>query len=534
MSPNRRILLNIVATYGRSLYGLALGLFTTRWALQALGQQDYGLFGLVGGMSMAVAFLNALLATSVSRFYAVSVGVSRKDGHQHEGLDECRRWFNTALSIHTILPLLLLLVGYPLGVWAVNNFLTIPAERVSDCICVWRCACVSCLINMMNVPFVAMYTAKQEIAEQTLFSLFSVTGNAVFLYWMVSHPRVWLADYAIGICLIGAIPQIGIALRACIKYPECKMIRGYWYDMGRYVQLAKFAVARFWAKFSAMFALQGYSILVNKFMGPVFNASMTVGNTIASQSATLSNSLSGAFEPAIGNLFGEGRLDAMKRMGLATCRMGAVLLLIFAVPVMLEVDELLTLWLVNPPEFANVLCIATLVSLIFDRMTDGYWMCIYAKGYKVVKYSWTIGWSGIAGILLAALLFIFGLGMWSIVAAWLVSRLITVAVRLWYGEEIIGFSCVNWLRKVFSPICVVAAVTFLVGCSVRLVFTPSLLRIIGTTAVCEIVMLPLAWYLVFEDDERKRLMSKVQGVLTFLRSLIRDNKSNSIENRSEA
>ena len=38
MTPNRRIFLNIIATYGRSLYALVLGIFTARWVLEALGQ----------------------------------------------------------------------------------------------------------------------------------------------------------------------------------------------------------------------------------------------------------------------------------------------------------------------------------------------------------------------------------------------------------------------------------------------------------------------------------------------------------------
>ena len=48
MSPNRRIFLNIIATYGRSLYALVCGLFTARWVLEALGQVDLGLYGLMG------------------------------------------------------------------------------------------------------------------------------------------------------------------------------------------------------------------------------------------------------------------------------------------------------------------------------------------------------------------------------------------------------------------------------------------------------------------------------------------------------
>ena len=36
MSPNRRIFLNIVATYGRSVYALVVGLFCGRWTLMTL------------------------------------------------------------------------------------------------------------------------------------------------------------------------------------------------------------------------------------------------------------------------------------------------------------------------------------------------------------------------------------------------------------------------------------------------------------------------------------------------------------------
>lgn len=36
MTENKRIALNIVATYGRSLFALVCGLFTSRWVLMAL------------------------------------------------------------------------------------------------------------------------------------------------------------------------------------------------------------------------------------------------------------------------------------------------------------------------------------------------------------------------------------------------------------------------------------------------------------------------------------------------------------------
>lgn len=509
MSPNRRILLNIAATYGRSLYALAIGLFSARWALQALGQTDYGLFGLVGGLIVLVTFINNILSFAVRRFYAISIGEAIRVGNEKEGLENCRRWFNTALSIHLILPFLLLLIGYPIGVWAIHSFLEIPSDRVSECVWVWRFSCLSMLISVANVPFNAMYTAKQEIAELTLYSLFTTTGKALFLYYMVNHPAVWLSRYAFGIFVLGAIPQFIIAYRALACFAECKVIWAYWFDIGRYKQLLKFAAAGFWSDFSGLVSGQGQSIVVNKYKGPVYNASMAVGNSVAAYTATLAASLSGALSPVVGTLCGEGRMDEMKKICFMACRLGGVLILVFAIPVALEIKEILRIWLVNPPDFAAQICVAMLVKLVLDRMTDGYWMAIYSRGYKVVKYSWYVGWAGISAVVVAWLGFVTGLGMWSIVIGIIAANVLLVVVRLVSGRFFVGFEVVRWLQTVFFPIVAITIVTICAGLTVLHFMPPSIFRILTTVSLCELVFLPLVWCFVLEKREQDYLLNKL-------------------------
>ena len=55
MTANRRIFLNIIATYGRSLYALVCGVFISRW-MSAAGKSEFGVCGVVGGM-MAIELL---------------------------------------------------------------------------------------------------------------------------------------------------------------------------------------------------------------------------------------------------------------------------------------------------------------------------------------------------------------------------------------------------------------------------------------------------------------------------------------------
>ena len=114
MTANKRIFLNVMATYGRSLFGLACGLFSARWVLEALGKEDFGLYGVVGALTIFISFLNMMLSGALGRYYAFSIGEAKKaadNGRAADGLENCRRWFNTALSIHTIVPVVLMLIG---------------------------------------------------------------------------------------------------------------------------------------------------------------------------------------------------------------------------------------------------------------------------------------------------------------------------------------------------------------------------------------------------------------------------------------
>lgn len=518
MTEKRRIALNMIATYGRSLYALVIGLCCGRWALMALGKSDFGLIGLIGGMTAFVSFLNSILASAVGRFYAVKVGEAKVAKSVETGVDECRKWFNTALSIHSVVPVFLVVVGYPIGVWLVRHFLEIPVDRIEPCITVWRFTCVTCFVAMFNVPFQAMYTAKQEIAELTIYSFATTTCNAIFLYYMISHPGFWLVRYAGWMCIVGIVPQLIIAVRAMLKYHECRFVKDYLWNLDQYRQLLRFVIAQFWSNFSSVFSSQGQAILVNKYMGASYNASMSLGNSIASQSLTLSSSLDAAFWPAIMNKAGEGDWHGVKKLCYMSMRISTMLVLVFAVPLAIEIREVLKLWLVTPPDFTAEICIIILIRAVFERMTVAYSTAIYGLGKGVMKYSWTVGWAGICTVFVSWLFFALGFKMWSIIIGLSVSKLITVGVRLWMGRYLIGFGFWRWAREVFMPVFVLTVIMIAGGCCVRLVMNASFVRVVVTTLACEVLFLPACWFLIFNQTEREyvenrigRLMSKRNG-----------------------
>ena len=130
LTPSKRIFLNILATYGRTVVGVLCGIFSTRWVLMALGKEDFGLFGLVGSLVIFLSFFNTQFAGALSRFYAFAVGQAKVSDDAYRALEECRKWFSVGVAIHTIVPIVLLFIGYPIGIWTIcSGVVGVPVYR---------------------------------------------------------------------------------------------------------------------------------------------------------------------------------------------------------------------------------------------------------------------------------------------------------------------------------------------------------------------------------------------------------------------
>lgn len=516
MSPNKRIFLNVIATYGRSLYALLIGLVAGRWSLLALGEVDFGLMGVVGGLTVFISFFNNILAGSISRFYAFSVGAAQKVGNEEVGLEECRRWFSVAVSVHTVLPLMLVLIGYPLGTWAIENYLTIPLDRVCACLWVFRFVCVTCLLSMISVPLQAMYTAKQYIAELTIYSFVTSTLHVVILYYMVTHPGVWLVKLAFCSCLLAVIPSLIISIRAYVIFPECRLCRKHIFNISDIRELLSFAGWNFFGALGNLFKGPGVAVLVNKMLGPILNASMNVANTVAGHAQTLAGAMVGAFIPAITAARGADDYDRMISLVHKICKFGAVLILPFAIPLALEIDEVMILWLKDPPAQSGFLCIWLMAVLILENMTTGHWVVISANG-KIAWYQFIVGSLFIATLPIAWMMMKCGHGIHAVGYALFTTLAFVAVVRIIAVKILLGISPRYWLCRILVPIVGVSVVSTAIGYVPSLFMSASFWRVCMTTIVSNIILIPLILFVVLDATEREFLKSKLYVLVDRIR-----------------
>lgn len=516
MTPTQRIIANTLATYGRNLFGICLTLFSSRWVLNALGASDFGLYGLVGALVVMIGFLNGVMGLSASRHYAYAIGRSDSLPLAKDGVEEVRKWFNTAISVHTILPAILIAIGYPVGVYCIRSVLAIPPDRIQACILVFRFSLITAFISMLSVPFTAMFTAKQLITELAFFGVVSSALNFAVAFWLTQAGGDRLVLYAILMFLVHAGIPVLQSLRAGIIFKECRIRPGYLLNAARIRELVSFAGWQLFGCFGWLLRGQGIAVLVNLFFGATVNASLSIANQVSSQAASLSAAMTGAFMPAITTAEGGGQRPRMLALSLKSCKWSAFLVLLFAMPLLLEIETVLRLWLRNPPPHAAELCSFMIIVLLADRVTDGYTTALLAQG-RIAAYQVTLGSGLMLSLPLAWLFFKLGCGPVSVGYAWLLTTAFCSLGRLYFGKRQLQMAPGEWARTVLLPLLLIVACAWLAGMAVIHGMPPGFRRVLVTSIVTMAVSLGVGWRVVVNAQERSVLTDNVVRAFSFWR-----------------
>ncbi|NLF86606.1 MAG: hypothetical protein GX571_10940 [Lentisphaerae bacterium] len=499
MTGSQRIALNALATFSRSVLGMALGLFSSRWVLQALGPVDYGLMGVVGALITFIAFLGHVTAASSARYFAFSIGKGE--------LEETRKWFNTALSLHLTIPFILILIGWPLGEMAITHQLNIPLDRLPTARWVFRFSLISALWSMCATPYFGMFTAKQRIAERSAGDILISVANFCFFYSLTRYRGdAWLL-YSGGIVAIAVAVGMFQVIRARLLFPECRIHLPYWWDRRRIREVLAYSGWNLFGGLGSLLRSQGSAILLNRHFNPLqfpqVNASYGVGGQVSRYTQTMSASLLQAFIPEITSLEGRGDRIRMLRQSNRASKFGTYLVMLFAIPVMLEADLLLALWLKEPPPLAAAFCRLMLITFLLDKITFGHMVAVSAKG-QIAGYQMMLGGLMILTLPLAWGMLRLGGSATAVGWAFVITKALSSLGRLFWARYLVGASINKWVLEVFIP-CATVMLAGLAGGYVVLRLWPqaSIWRLCAVTGITLATSGGLGWTVFMDRDERR-------------------------------
>jgi hypothetical protein len=195
----------------------------------------------------------------------------------------------------------------------------------------------------------------------------------------------------------------------------------------------------------------------------------------------------------------------MLDMGMRVCKFGSLLVILFAIPAIILMQDLLQLWLVVPPEHAAEICQWMLAMLVVERMTGGQMLAVNAYG-KIALYEMINGTLLVSAVPLMWIFFKIGLGPVSLGYALFVTMVIYCVSRILFAKRLTGFEFTPWVKKILLPLLFIILLSLLIGEALKLYLVSGYIRLVSVSLVSGLVVIAASWLVLFARDERAYLL----------------------------
>ena len=471
---NKRIIKNTAYLYIRMVVVMVMNLYTSRLVLDALGVDDYGLYTVVGGIVLLFAIINNALGSGTSRYITFELG--RGD------FNRLRNTFSASFQIHLCVALLVFLLAETLGLWYVNTILVVSPDRIVAANWVYQFSIVTCLISLTQVPYSACIIAHEDmsvyawvgIAEASfkllmaLYVLYCASSDKLILYGLIM--MCW------NICIQGYYRYY------CGKhYKESLLMRVQ--DKDIFKSMISFS---FWDVMGA-FTVNGYSqgvnMLINFFFSLSVNAAKGISYQVQHVIEMFCNNFMTAVKPQIVKLFAEGDVAKMKKLICESSKISFFLLLMVVLPLCLEADFVLNLWLKVVPEKTSLFLVLILIFSLMRAFARPIVVGVHASGNIKQLNLYSGGTSIALNLPLTYAAYLMGAPAEATFYILLISTVICNYIELYCLKKEIGFDILHYTIFVYLRCVLIVIPAILAGIAVTLYFQPSFLRLVATTVV---------------------------------------------------
>ena len=187
-----------------------------------------------------------------------------------------------------------------------------------------------------------------------------------------------------------------------------------------------------WNLFGGVAAIsksQGISIILNIFFGTAVNAAQGVANQVSAAINMFVSNFQIASNPQIIKSYASGDKEYMNSLVIRTAKFSFYLLFILTLPVMLEIEFILKLWLKIVPEYTPILTILILINVLIDTISGPLMTSLHATG-RIKTYQAVVGVLLILILPVSYLLFKLGYAPYTTFIVSIIASIIAFSFRL--------------------------------------------------------------------------------------------------------
>lgn len=339
-SDNKRIAKNTMLLYLRMIYSLAIALFTSRVILQALGFTDFGLYNVVGSVTTMFVFLRSAMGNATNRY--ITVALAKGD------MQEQKKIFSTCLIVHSIIAITIILLCEIAGIVLFNTKMDIPTNRMYACMWVLQLSIATCALDVFCVPYDASIIAHEKMGAFAFIQIVDATLKLAITLAIMYFPGDRLILYAFLLFLVKVFDRFVYSIYCHHHFPETIFARIY--DKKQIKEMFSFASWNLFGNMGAIACTPVLNIFLNIFFGPIVNAARGVAMQVQSLVNNFISSFQLAVIPQITKSYTTGDLKRLHQLIIESSKLSYYLFLVIALPIIVEAEPILTLWLGKIPD----------------------------------------------------------------------------------------------------------------------------------------------------------------------------------------
>ncbi len=436
MNSNKLIFKNSIILYIRLIITSIVGLLVSRLLLQNLGVYDFGLYSVVGGIVTLMAFLNIVMVSTTYRFIAFEMGKGSDIG--------INKIFNISLVIHISIALLLIILAETLGRWYIFNKLNVDINRIDDAFFVFRMSILATLFNIFSIPYQGLVTAKENFlvraSIETIKSILTLILVCLLFIYDGDKLRLYSVFMA---CALAIYSSLFIFYCRRNYYSQVRWV--FQRDKTKYKEMLQFSGWIMFGAAASVGQVQGSALIINSFFSTVLNASFGIANQVNAFLKMFAGNLGQAVVPQITKNYSGGNHARTEQLVCYTSKYCFFLLLILGLPIFLETEYLLKLWLGVVPKYTVIFTKLMIIKALLDTLGDGVVSIVQATG-KIKWFQIIMSSAMLLSLPIAYVFFKNGYEPYTILVIIICIGVLNAIMRLILLKKIVNFDIEKLLR----------------------------------------------------------------------------------------
>lgn len=476
---------------------MGVSLYTSRVILRTLGVEDFGIYNVVGGVVAMFSLISGSLSAAIGRYITFELG--------RKNVERLKTIFSSAVTIQFILALGICVLAEIIGVWFLNNKMNIPVERKEAANWVFQCSILTFMINLVSIPYNAVIIAHEHMKSFAYISILEVILKLFIVLALSITIFDRLKFYAILMLIVAVIMCFVYYYYCKHNFKECTY--SLVYDKILLKEMMSFAGWNFIGSGSFILMTQGVNILINLFFGVTVNAARGIAAQVDGVVNQFVTNFMTALNPQIIKSYASKDKEYMLFLVCKGSKYSYFLMLFFALPIFIEANTVLILWLKVVPEYTVLFLRLTILISLLSVISNTLVTSVLATGY-IKKYQIIVG--GLGMLVFPFAYFSYKLGFSPEVAYFIqfFIFIIQLAVRLFLLSNLIGLRISRFVKEVLMKIVFVTVAAMFVPAVIYCVLPPSFSRFLLILILGNIISILSIYIFGLERNERTLLRDK--------------------------